>query len=256
MKQLLICSGLDPSGGAGFIADVQIAARFHMRPVGIVTATTIQNTLGVAGWQPVPGEHVREQLEHLLSDIEVAAVKLGMLGSVDTGMALRHALQLTSAPLVWDPVLFASRGATALVDGDLAHVIAALEPHLTLVTPNAGELAILAGAPVTTLEEAVAAGEALAARLGAAVLVKGGHLDTGDESIDVLIQGGAREELRARRIPGGEHVHGTGCALSTVIAVQLGHGVPLVDACREAKRFVGDAIELAVRPGRGAPAVV
>ena len=256
MKQLLICSGLDPSGGAGFIADIQIAARFQVRPVGIITATTIQNTLGVAGWQPVPAEHVREQLEHLLSDVEVSAVKLGMLGSVDTAMALRHGLQLTNAPLVWDPVLFASRGTTALVDGELAHAIAALEPHLTLVTPNARELGVLAGAPVTTLDEAVTAGEALAARLGAAVLVKGGHLATGDESIDVLIHKGSREELRAARIPGGENVHGTGCALATVIAAQLANGVELIDACREAKRFVGDAITLAVRPGRGAPAVV
>ncbi|HEY5938412.1 MAG TPA: bifunctional hydroxymethylpyrimidine kinase/phosphomethylpyrimidine kinase [Kofleriaceae bacterium] len=255
MKQLLICSGLDPSGGAGFIADVQLAARFDVRPVGIVTATTIQNTLGVAGWQPVSAEHVREQLEHLLSDVEVAAVKLGMLGAVDTAVAIGHALQLTKAPVVWDPVLFASRG-TPLVDGELAHAIAAIEPHLTVVTPNARELAILSGTPVIDLDEAVAAGEALAARLGAAVLVKGGHLATGDESIDVLIHKGSREELRASRIPGGEDVHGTGCALATVIAAQLAHGVELIDACREAKRFVGDAITLAVRPGRGAPAVV
>jgi hydroxymethylpyrimidine kinase/phosphomethylpyrimidine kinase len=254
VKQLLICSGLDPSGGAGFMADTQIAARFHTRPVGVITATTIQNTFGVAGWQPIAAEQVREQLEHLLSDVEVSAVKLGMLGSVDTAVAIGHALHLTSAPLVWDPVLFASRG-TALIDGELARAIAALEPHLTVVTPNIRELAILAGGPVTTLEGAVAAGTALAARLGAAVLVTGGHL-AGDESIDVLIRGGSHEELRAPRIPGGEDVHGTGCALATVIAAQLAHGVELVDACREAKRFVGDAIALAVRPGRGAPSVV
>jgi hydroxymethylpyrimidine kinase/phosphomethylpyrimidine kinase len=254
VKQLLICSGLDPSGGAGFIADTQIAARFHVRPVGIITATTVQNTLGVAGWQPVAAEHVREQLEHLLSDVEVSAVKLGMLGAVDTAVAIGHAMQLTGAPLVWDPVLFASRGG-ALIDGELARAIAALEPHLTVVTPNIRELALLAGAPVTTLDDAIAAGTALATRLGTAVLVTGGHL-TGEESIDVLIRGNSHEQLRAPRIPGGEDVHGTGCALSTVIAAQLAHGVELIDACREAKRFVGDAIDLAVRPGRGAPAVV
>ena len=254
MKQLLICSGLDPSGGAGFIADTQIAARFHVRPVGVITATTIQNTLGVAGWQPTAAEHVREQLEHLLSDVEVSAVKLGMLGVVDTAVAIGHAMQLTSAPLVWDPVLFASRGGP-LIDGELGRAVAALEPHLTVVTPNIRELALLAGAPVVTLDDAIAAGMALAARLGAAVLVTGGHL-AGEESIDVLIRGSSHEELRAPRIPGGEDVHGTGCALSTVIAAQLAHGVELLDACREAKRFVGDAIDLAVRPGRGAPAVV
>ena len=252
---VLIASGLDPSGGAGFIADVRVASLLETRPVGVITATTIQSTLGVSDWQPIAAEHVREQLEHLLSDVEVRAVKLGMLGTPDVAIALGHALQLTGAPVVWDPVLVATRGEVTLLDGELAPAIAALRPHLTLVTPNARELALLAGSALPTLEAAVATAGRLAEILDAAVLVKGGHFE-GPEAIDVVVHGDRRDELRGPRIPGGEHVHGTGCALATAIAAYLARGLALVEACREAKRFVAERIATPVRPGRGASAIV
>ena len=251
---VLLCSGLDPSGGAGFIADVRVAALLDTRPVGVVTATTVQNTLGVASWQPVAAEHLREQLEHLLSDVEVRAVKIGMLGSLEAAVAIGHALQLTSAPMVWDPVLAATRG-VPLAEGDLDQAIAALRPHLTLLTPNAGELELLAGARLPTLEAAVAAGIALAQRLDTAVLVKGGHFG-GVESIDVVVARDSRTELHAPRIAGGEHVHGTGCALSTAIAAHLARGASLVEACRAAKQLVSERLASPQHPGRGAPAIV
>jgi len=264
---VLICAGLDPSGGAGLIADVRVVSELGGRAVGVVTALTVQNTTAAVAVEPIAAALVREQLEFLLSDIEVKAVKIGMLGASDVAGAIAGALALTAAPVVWDPVGAPSRGEAQFVEGGLGGAAAALAPHLALVTPNAIELALLAGpgAPrIANLDDAIAAGEALAGRLGCAVLVKGGHLDgaldgaasESSEAIDVLCHAGKREVLRGPRLLDGEHVHGTGCALSSAIAAHLALGADLVEACRAAKAFVAARIAAPVRPGRGAAAVV
>lgn len=252
---VLICAGLDPSGGAGLIADVRVISELGARPVGVVTALTIQNTTGVVGTQALDPEHIGDELQFLLSDIEVKAVKLGMIGSSAIARMIGRALELTQAPVVWDPIMYPSRGDVALVDTMFGESVAALRSHVTLVTPNARELAILSRRPIDSLADATAAGTALAASLGVAVLVKGGHLG-GDESIDVLIQRGSSETLRAPRVPDGEKVHGTGCALSSAIAAQLAQGHDLVEACRAGKQYVTARIANPARPGRGAAAVL
>jgi hydroxymethylpyrimidine/phosphomethylpyrimidine kinase len=256
---VLICAGLDPSGGAGLIADVRVVAALGCRPVGVVTALTVQNTTGVIDAEPIAADRVREQLEFLLSDVEVRAVKIGLVGQAAVAEAIAHALALTGAPVVWDPVLGPSLpapgGAARFLDGALERVVVALAPHVALVTPNAGELAELTGMPVGGLAEARTAGLALAARLDTAVLVKGGHLG-GEASVDLLCRAGGVEQLAGPRVPGGEHVHGTGCALSSAVAALLARGVELAAACREAKALVAAWIAAPARPGRGAPAVV
>lgn len=302
---VLICAGLDPSGGAGLIADVRVVSELGGRPVGVVTALTVQNTTAVTDTEAVGAAVVREQLEFLLSDVEVRAVKIGMIGSSEVARSIAQALALTGAPVVWDPVLRPSRGDATFFDGQFSQAIAALVPHVTVLTPNAEELALLTGAPVRSAAEAVAAGRALASRLSTAVLVKGGHLaDAGigargrtrdgssertigglpggsiagspegsiggapaglieespeespEESIDVLCRPGGIEILRGRRVPGGHHVHGTGCALSSALATYLALGLELARACRAAKAFVAARIATPVRPGRGAAAIV
>jgi len=252
---LLICAGIDPSGGAGLIADVRIAAMLDTRPVGIATALTIQNTTGVLSSVALDPDTIREQLELLLSDVEVVSVKIGMVGSSAIARAIGEALALTRAPVVWDPVAYASRGDVALVEGTLDRALDALAPHLTLITPNTRELAMLACADVRNAEEAIAAGQMLCQRLETGVLVKGGHLGT-DSSIDYLCRPTGVLALPGDRIPGGEDVHGTGCALATAIAANLATGADLVEACHEAKRFVAELIAAPVSPGRGAAAVV
>lgn len=252
---LLICAGLDPSGGAGLIADVRVAALLDTRPVGVVTASTIQNTQGVIASAPLDPELIRQQLEILLSDVEVTSVKIGMVGSAQVAQAIGQALQLTRAPVVWDPVARSSRGDTPLVEGGFDQVIAALAPHLAVVTPNAAELGILTGMGVADVDDAIEAGRSVAARLHTAVLVKGGHLDADDAS-DYLCTVGNVIAIPGPRVPGGEHVHGTGCALSTAIAAYLANGAELLEACQEAKRFVAELIGAPVHPGRGSPAVV
>jgi len=252
---VLVCSGLDPSGGAGFLADARVVEAVGARPVGVITALTVQSTSGVTGMKPVDAELLRDQLELLLGDVEVRAVKLGMLGSSDVARAIGAALQLSSAPLVWDPVLMPSQGGVPLFQGDLGASFLALQPHLALLTPNARELALLARREVTDLPSAIAAAQALAGELDAAVLVKGGHLG-GDASVDVVVRRDRTDALPGPRIPGGEHVHGTGCALSSAIAAYLATGLELVEACRAAKAFVAARISAPVSAGRGAPSIM
>lgn len=250
-----MCAGLDPSGGAGILADTRVISQLGARPCGVVTALTVQNTTGVVDSQAMDPELLGHQLAFLMTDIEVRAVKIGMIGSTQIAKAIANALHLTNAPVVWDPVLYPSRGDVALHDTMFVDAIAALRPHLALVTPNAAELAFMTGQQIPTFTHAVAAGRVLAGRLDTAVLVKGGHFE-GDESIDVLIHGDAADELHAPRVRDGHHVHGTGCALSSAIAALLAHGKDLLDACRGAKQLVAERIANPARPGRGAAAVL
>jgi len=251
---VLVCAGLDPSGGAGLIADVRVLSDLGARPVGVVTALTIQNTTGVVEWHACDPEVIGHQLAFLMTDIEVKAVKLGMVGSLAVARAIAAALHLTNAPVVWDPVAGPTLGNVEYHES-FEDAVNALRPHLALITPNAQELAMLAKLPVTDLESAEVAGRALAAKFDCAVLIKGGHLE-GDEAIDILLHGGARDELRGTRIVDGQRVHGTGCALSSAIAAYLASGHNHVDACREAKQYVAERIANPVKPGRGAPAVI
>ncbi len=264
--EVLICSGLDPSGGAGFISDVRVITALGCRPVGVVTALTVQNTTGVIDSEALGADRIREQLEFLLSDVEVQAVKVGMIGSSAIALAMAKAFALTAAPVVWDPVVQPSLGDARFVDSMFGDATLALAPHVTVITPNASELAFMAGvspAAVSGIDDAAAVGHALAERLRTAVLVKGGHLAGGGasdagraDSVDILCHAGGIEQLRGPRLPGGEHVHGTGCALSSALAAHLARGLPLVDACRAAKAFVASRLAQPVRPGRGAAAVV
>jgi hydroxymethylpyrimidine/phosphomethylpyrimidine kinase len=252
---VLIVAGLDPSGGAGLIADVRVISALGCRPVGVISALTVQNTTAVVDSEAMGADRVREQLEFLLSDVEVRAVKIGMIGSSAVAEAVARALALTAAPVVWDPIVHPSRGDVRFVDSLFGHAVAALAPHVAVLTPNAGELAFMTGATIASLDDAAVAGQALAARLDLAVLVKGGHLG-GDESVDLVCRAGGVEMLRGPRTPGGEHIHGTGCALSSALAAHLARGDELIDACRAAKQFVAARIAAPVRPGRGAAAVV
>ena len=252
---VLVCSGLDPSGGAGLIADVRVISALGGRPAGVVTALTVQNTTGVVDVQPCDPDFVGHQLAFLMTDIEVRAVKIGLVGSTAIAKAIANALHLTHAPVVWDPILAPSRGSVGFVDAAFDEALVALRPHLTVVTPNKHELFQLTGLPTGDQHMAEAAARELAKKLDCAVLVKGGHF-TGDESIDVLVTANERNWLRGPRIEGGEHVHGTGCALASAIATYLAQGRELAEACQLAKQYVAGLIENPAHPGRGAAAVV
>ena len=247
---LLVIAGLDPSGGAGLLADVRLGEQLGARVVGVATALTEQDSHGARAANPVSAEVVRDQLRALLSDVEVAAVKIGMLGDAAIAEAVGEALALTAAPVVWDPVLRPTRGPALLYAGDPRRAVDALRPHLTLITPNLDEAALLLGAELHDHAAQRAAARAVADAIGAAALIKGGHFG-GPEAIDVLAMGCELHDLRGPRIATSDAVHGTGCALSTAIAVGLAHGRPLLEAVRAGKQLVAERLADPVAVGRG-----
>ncbi|HEY1708882.1 MAG TPA: bifunctional hydroxymethylpyrimidine kinase/phosphomethylpyrimidine kinase [Rhizomicrobium sp.] len=248
--RILIVAGSDSSGGAGIQADIKTATALGCYAMTAITAVTAQNTTGVKSIHPIPAAIVREQIEASLEDIGADAIKIGMLGGAQivaavTDVLKRHAL---SIPLVFDPVMVATTGASLLDDDALCALKTELLPLATIVTPNAIEAERLTGLRVKTDEDCVSAGMALVRDGAKAALIKGGHLD-GTEARDVLIEAGHPVWFASKRIE-TRHTHGTGCTLATAIACGLGQGLTLRDAVARAHDYVHEAIRTA--PGFGA----
>ncbi len=253
---VLIVAGLDPSGGAGLIADIRVCEQLGCRPVAVVTALTEQSTVEVRSINTVPPMVIGDQLRMLLTDIEVAAVKLGMLGSEAIADEVARALELTAAPVVWDPVLRPTRGQVFLYEGDPARAIELLDGLVALCTPNADEAAAMTGRAVTSVGDAIAVGVDLHQRGMTATLVKGGHWGATDQVLDVLVTADGHELLVGPRIVTDGPIHGTGCALSTAIACHLALGRGLEEACRAARAYVADRVAAPVSPGVGRASVL
>lgn len=250
MKHVLVIAGLDPSGGAGLLADARVAAEHGVRAVGVMTATTVQDTQGVRAVDPVSAEILEEALAALLGDVEVHAVKIGMIGTLRQAEVIVRALAATGAPVVWDPVFLPSRG-VPLLDGDPREVARLLLPEARVVLPNALEASLLSGIRVVDEETLRAAARAIPA---AAVLVKGGHL-AGPRARDLLRDGEDEEILDGERLDAGP-LHGTGCVLSTALACGLAGGASLRDAAVAAKSYLAAKITAPLDVGRGARCLV
>ena len=253
---VLVIAGLDPSGGAGLVADVRVCEQHDCRPLAVATALTEQSTVEVKAANPVAAEIVGDQLRLLLTDVEIAAVKIGMLGSDAITDEVARALELTSAPVVWDPVVRPTAGAVLLYEGDPARALELLDGHITLLTPNAQEAELLTKIRIDSVGDAVAAGLQLYERGMGAVLIKGGHWGGARAAVDVLVTPDGHEVLEGPRFTTDGPIHGTGCALSTAIACNLAAGMPLGEACRSAKAYVASLIADPVFPGRGNGAVL
>jgi len=248
-RAALAIAGLDPSGGAGVLADAVAMAKEGVHPLGVVTAITTQTAKGVRAVDPVSPAVLRRQIAALLQDQPVHAAKTGLLPSAAHVSAVAAALP-EDVPLVVDPVIASSGGFRFLDAAGVRRLRATLIPRATLLTPNLPEAALLTGARVRTLAERRKAAEALR-RLGArAVLVKGGH-GAGDDLVDVLLDAEGFLELRGPRI--GDGAHGTGCALASAIAAHLALGERLRDAVRAARERVRARMAAARRFGRGRP---
>lgn len=243
-------AGSDPSGGAGLQADLRTCTVLGAYAGAIPTCITVQDTEGVRRVDSLAGELVRAQIDLVLADLRPGAVKIGLLPSVEVVEAVAEGLAAYgSTPIVLDPVQVATSGDALSPASAYAALIELLLPRATLVTPNLAEAASLAGFRVEEAQDFERAARAIRARGARAVLVKGGHLD--GDALDLLLTGDERVELRAPRIP-GPPIHGTGCTLSTAIAVHLARGDALVPAVRAAKEWIGGRIAAAVRIGRGA----
>ena len=248
-------AGSDSSGGAGIQADLKTFAALGVYGASVITALTAQNTQGVRAIHDVPADFIRAQIDAVFSDLDIGAVKIGMLSQAATieavaeGLAAHHAKNI-----VLDPVMVATSGDRLLVPEAVEALRKLLIPRALVVTPNLAEAAALTGASVARNEREmeVQARELLA--LGARnVLIKGGH-GSGDKSLDLLIGQGEVLRLSARRIA-TSNLHGTGCTLSSAIAAGLAKGLDLRAAAQDAKEYVSAAIaaadELKIGHGHG-----
>ncbi len=241
---VLTIAGSDSSGGAGIQADLKTFAALGVYGASVLTALTAQNTKGVSAIHEVPAEFIAAQMDAVFSDLDIGAVKIGMLESaaaiaaVDAGLR-RH----RPRNIVLDTVMAASAGGKLLRD-DAVDALRALIAQARLVTPNLPEAAALTGSTQARDEEEMyAQAETLLALGAGAVLIKGGH-GGGSESVDLLVEGTSRARFAAPRID-TRNTHGTGCTLASAIAAGLAKNLSLPDAVRQAKAYVTAALEAA-----------
>ncbi|WP_114283913.1 bifunctional hydroxymethylpyrimidine kinase/phosphomethylpyrimidine kinase [Candidatus Halocynthiibacter alkanivorans] len=251
----LTIAGSDSSGGAGIQADLKTFSAMGVYGASVVTAVTVQNSLGVTDVHEVPADMVAAQIKAVLCDLDVAAIKIGMLFSVEIVEAVVGALNGCDIPIVLDPVMIATSGRVLLHPAAVEAMVAQLFPLAGLVTPNLPEAARLLGQlPAQTIQQMKLQAHALLALGPAAVLLKGGHAE-GAVSRDLFCPLlGDFEILEAPR-QATKNTHGTGCTLSAAIAAGLAHGQGQEVAVRAAHGYlqgaIGAADQLNVGAGRG-----
>jgi hydroxymethylpyrimidine/phosphomethylpyrimidine kinase len=253
MRITLTVAGSDSIAGAGIQADLKTLAALGVYGVSAVTAVTAQNTSGVTEVFPLAPQSVCAQIEAVTRDVELAAVKTGMLATSDITRVVAETLgRIQHHSLVVDPVMVAtgSPGRTLLSPDAVSILKSRLLPMATVVTPNVAEAEVLSGVRVDSLDTAREAARLILALGPAAVVVKGGHLP-GGEAVDLLLYQGRFIELAAPRSDTGD-VHGTGCTFASAIAAGLALGDDVPAAVRRAKRYITGAIEHSLAIGRGA----
>jgi hydroxymethylpyrimidine/phosphomethylpyrimidine kinase len=236
--RILIIAGSDSGGGAGIQADIKTVTMLGGHAMTAITAITAQNTLGVQAVMPIPAEMVVAQIDSVVSDIGVDAVKIGMIGSPEIAHAVADRLEHLAVPIVFDPVMIATSG-SVLADEATIAVFGRLMRMALVVTPNLPELEALGG-------------EAAVLAHGCHLLAKGGHAE-GDHIIDRLISptSGQIRELTGKRFETSD-THGTGCTLSSALATGLGARLGIEKAFDQAVSFVRMAIIAAPGLGHGA----
>ena len=251
--RVLTIAGSDSGGGAGIQADLKTFAALGCYGMTAITALTAQNTMGVQAIQSVPAAFLKAQLQSVLDDIGVDAVKIGMLHSPEVVEVVAWAIDHYQLKrVVLDPVMVATSGDKLIADETVAVLVRELFPRVQLITPNLDEAALLLGRPVpdeNALRQACADLQSMGA---ASVLLKGGHLQ-GEDVVDVLLLAdGTSRNLRSKRIT-SRNVHGTGCTLSSAIASHWTLGLDLTEAVVQARSYILAAIQAgaSVTTGQG-----
>lgn len=237
----LTIAGSDSSGGAGIQADLKTFSALGVYGASVITAVTAQNTTGVQGVMMLPTDFVAQQMASVFDDLEVAAVKTGMLGSADTIRVVAERLAKCGVPSVVDPVMVATSGDLLIEESAVSVLKGQLLPVATLLTPNMDEAAVLLGVErARTMDELVAQGEALRAIGASAVLMKGGHF-SGARADDALVTATGTLIIEGVRVA-TSNTHGTGCTLGSAIAAYLARGFGLEDAVRAGKHYLTRAL--------------
>jgi hydroxymethylpyrimidine/phosphomethylpyrimidine kinase len=251
--RLLSIAGSDSGGGAGIQADLKTFSALGCFGMTAITALTAQNTTGVRAIHAVPPGMLRDQIDAVLEDIGVDAVKVGMLHSPEIVQAVASAIDRHALPyVVLDPVMVATSGAVLIDSPAITALVHELFGRAVLITPNLDEASLLVGRTLRSEDDMQAAAHELLAKGANAVLVKGGHL-AGEVVSDLLqISGAAPHWMRAPRIATA-NTHGTGCTLSSAIAAYLALGYTLADAVEAARSYVRGALAAgaAVKTGQG-----
>ena len=251
----LTIAGSDSSAGAGIQADLKTFAALGVYGASVIAALTAQNTQGVSAIHDVPPDFIAAQIDAVFSDLDIAAVKIGMLGRSAAIEAVARGLTRHKAKnIVLDPVMVATSGDRLLASDAVGALRRLLIPRALLVTPNLPETAVLADASVARNEQEMEIQARQILELGARnVLIKGGHGE-GADSVDLLIGQGGVLRLAAKRVA-TKNTHGTGCTLSSAIAAELAKGADLIAAVQAGKSYVTAAIaaadELAIGRGHG-----
>lgn len=241
--RVLSIAGSDSGGGAGIQADLKTFSALGCFGMTAITAITAQNTQGVRAIHGVPLEILSAQIDAVVDDIGVDAVKIGMLHAPEVVHEVARAIRRHALPhVVLDPVMVATSGDRLSSEQTIEVLVRELFPLATLVTPNLDEAELLLGRKILGVAQLDQAASALLALGAPAVLLKGGHL-AGAEVVDVLLQpSGEPVHLASKRIE-SSNVHGTGCTLSSAIAAYLAIGLDLAQAVRSARRFILSAID-------------
>ena len=247
---VLCFSATDPSGGAGIQADILTLASMGCHPLSVITAITVQDTSGVEGVMPIDADWVADQARSILEDIPVAAIKIGVLGSVENVSVIAEIVaDYPEIPLILDPVLASSRGDEFASEDTLAAIRELLIPQCTVITPNTLELRRLA----LEDDEDESRIEKLALRLvemGAEfVLVTGTHEATPDVINTLFSDKGLLRSDNWHRMPGS--YHGSGCTLASALAATIARGLDISEAAREAQEYTWQTLKFGFRPGMG-----
>ncbi|MBP2233554.1 hydroxymethylpyrimidine/phosphomethylpyrimidine kinase [Sinorhizobium kostiense] len=250
----LTIAGSDSGGGAGIQADLKTFSALGVYGASVITAITAQNTRGVTAVENVSADMVAAQIDAVFSDLDVRAVKIGMVSRRETIATIAERLRRFGRLAVIDPVMVATSGDRLLQQDAASALVEQLLPLALVVTPNLPEAALLSGRPIAENETEMARQAEVLLKTGArSVLIKGGHLESG-EATDLLLDGHTLLRLPASRVK-TLNDHGTGCTLSAAVAAGLAFGKPLAEAARAAKDYLHGAIcaagELQVGQGRG-----
>lgn len=239
---VLTIAGSDCSGGAGIQADIKTISALGGYAASVITAVTVQNTLGVRAVQSLPSEIVRGQIEAVMEDLQPVAIKIGMVDDVEIVRVIAECLRKYEATcVVYDPVMVSTSGRRLMTEEAIEEVKKALLPCVSLITPNLDEASVLTGRPLTTKEDMQEAANLLSQQYYTNVLVKGGHL-IGDESCDLLHVFADTYYIYKEKKIESKNLHGTGCTLSSAIATYLAKGNSMQESVRLAKSYLTQAI--------------
>ena len=250
MFRALTIAGSDTCGGAGIQGDLKSFSANGVYGMSVITAVTVQNTMGVFGIQDINPEIIEGQIDVIFEDIRVDSIKIGMVSQIPSIKAIARSLKKVEKlpPIVLDPVMISKSGFNLLSKDAKDTLVNELFPLATLITPNLPEAEEILGIKITNIEEMKEAAIMLKELGAKSILVKGGHLE--DDATDLLYHEGKFIYLSQERIE-TKHTHGTGCTLSSAIAANIAKGLDVEEAVKLAKEYITMAISNGFELGKG-----